>query len=69
MDSQLKIAQMNTRAVVDKLIEYEKRHAAQEKRITEIEAKVSQLQQQFLQLQLQVVTAQVNNFGGGPTVG
>ena len=65
MNDQLKIAQMNTKAVTAKLVEYEQRHAAQEKRVSEMEAKIAQLQQQLLQLQ--AIAAQQNSFGTGPT--
>lgn len=62
MNDQLKIAQMNTKAVIQKLTDYEARHAEQEKRISVAEAKVAQLEQR-LNVALQMIATP----GSGPT--
>ena len=54
MSEQLKIAQMNTKAVLAKLAEYEQRHVEQEARVTTAEAKVAELQRQLADLQQMV---------------
>lgn len=64
MDEQLKIAQMNTKAVTAKLVEYESRLADQDGRIATLEAKLAETQRQFQILQAMAINT---NRGRGPT--
>ena len=63
MSKELKIAQMNTRAVTAKLAEYETRHAEQEQRIVTLQADMAELKRQMQQLQTMLALP-----GSGPTV-
>ncbi len=66
IDKQIKLAQMNTKAVIQKLTEYEARIAEQDKRIIELTGKMAQLEQRVNQhLSTAALAA---SFGRGPTV-
>lgn len=65
MDDQLKIAQMNSKAVVEKLMAQDAIIAAQTDRISALEQKMAQLDQK-MNAQLQAAFAA--KLGSGPTV-
>lgn len=65
MNDQLKIAQMNTKAVLAKLTEYEGRLAAQDKLIAQMSQRMVQLEQ--LVNQHVTTAAIVAQVGSGPT--
>lgn len=66
MSEQLKIAQMNTKAVVQKLADQDKLIADQNAKIAKLEAKMVQLEQRVNQFAS--VQAQIAQLGNGPTV-